>query len=185
VTLSDVSSIAPGLGVLIGQMEDAASEDLLDFDTWYISAFPRLVGALYLVGGDWSSAEDAANEACVRVAVRWSSSRQKTNLDGWAFVVGRNYIRRQAWRKKLEIQRSQTAAAVAGQNDGNESDVERLDVVQLLRNLPTRQRDIAVLHYMLDLPQEEVARRLRITRSTVASTVRELREKFSFHIDEE
>jgi RNA polymerase sigma-70 factor (ECF subfamily) len=166
-------------------MEDGAPEDLADFDAWYIGAFPRLAAALYLVGGDWGLAEDAANEACMRAVTHWHSQR-KTNLDGWAFVVGRNYIRRQAWRKKLEGQRSRTAAAAASaQNNENESEIERLDVVQLLRNLPTRQRDIVVLHYLLDLPQEEVARRLRISRSTVASTVRELREKLSPHLDEQ
>jgi hypothetical protein len=58
-------------------MEDGAPEDLADFDAWYIAAFPRLAAALYLVGGDWGLAEDAANEACMRAVTHWHSQRKR------------------------------------------------------------------------------------------------------------
>jgi RNA polymerase sigma-70 factor (sigma-E family) len=47
---------------------------------------------------------------------------------------------------------------------------ERRDVVAALRRLPGRQREVLVLRYYLDLPDEQVARDLGISASTVRST---------------
>jgi RNA polymerase sigma-70 factor (ECF subfamily) len=45
--------------------------------------------------------------------------------------------------------------------------VGRLEVADLLRGLPARQREVLVLRYLLDLPIEEVAAALGISANSV------------------
>ena len=47
--------------------------------------------------------------------------------------------------------------------------VETLALVEALRTLPVRQRQAIVLHYLADLPVEEVARTLAMPGGTVKS----------------
>jgi DNA-directed RNA polymerase specialized sigma24 family protein len=47
--------------------------------------------------------------------------------------------------------------------------VEALVLAQALRTLPVRQRQVIVLHHLVDLPVEEVARTLAMPEGTVKS----------------
>ena len=48
---------------------------------------------------------------------------------------------------------------------------DRRDVLAAVARLPARTREIMVLRYYLDLPQEEIAATLGISRGTVSSTI--------------
>ena len=47
---------------------------------------------------------------------------------------------------------------------------ERQEIIRALRCLPDRQREVLVLRYYLDLPDDQIAAAMRISRSTVRST---------------
>jgi RNA polymerase sigma factor (sigma-70 family) len=72
---------------------------------------------------------------------------------------------------------SAEAAAIA--------DEDRRAVLAAVARLPRRQREVLALRYYLDLPENEIAASLRISRGTVSSTAsralaalaRELREE--------
>jgi RNA polymerase sigma factor (sigma-70 family) len=51
------------------------------------------------------------------------------------------------------------------------ADEDRRAVVAALNRLPLRTREVIVLRYFLDLPQEEIAVALGISRGTVSSTI--------------
>jgi RNA polymerase sigma factor (sigma-70 family) len=57
---------------------------------------------------------------------------------------------------------SAESAMLAGQ--------DQRDVLAAVARLPRRQRQILVLRFYLDLPEDEIAATLRVSRSTVAST---------------
>ncbi len=48
--------------------------------------------------------------------------------------------------------------------------LERYGLVESLRRLPRRQREVVVLRYIADLPEREVAAALRTSVGTVKST---------------
>ena len=48
---------------------------------------------------------------------------------------------------------------------------DTIEVASAVRKLPTRQRQVLVLHYWLDLPVQEIARRLRISEGTVKNAL--------------
>jgi RNA polymerase sigma-70 factor (ECF subfamily) len=53
-------------------------------------AYPRIVGALIRVTGDWTLAEDCAQEALVSALARWPGDGLPANPGGWLMTVARN-----------------------------------------------------------------------------------------------
>jgi RNA polymerase sigma-70 factor (ECF subfamily) len=53
---------------------------------------------------------------------------------------------------------------------------EHVDLVRALRQLPLAQREVLVLHYVAELPLDEVARQLRLPLGTVKSRLNRARK---------
>jgi RNA polymerase sigma factor (sigma-70 family) len=129
--------------------------------------FDRLATVAYRVAfrllGEREDARDVAQEALARAYARWRTvagydeawvARVATNL-----AIGR-------WRKRrptVPID-DRHAAAVA---DPAGLALERHRLVQSLRRLPPRQREVVALRYLADQPEREVARLLKTTVGSV------------------
>jgi DNA-directed RNA polymerase specialized sigma24 family protein len=114
------------------------------FPEFFVSQYGRLRRLGFLLTGSWSEGEELAQETLVRIYWRWSLLR----------------------RLRLE-------ARHAGRDRAEAFDLgphEDLMVVRAaIRRLPARQRTVLVLRYHQDLPEQEVARLLRIPVGTVKS----------------
>ena len=62
---------------------------------------------------------------------------------------------------------------------------EGLAVAAAVRTLPRRHRQVVVLHYLLDLPVQEVARQLAVPVGTVKSRLARARSALAVQIDVE
>ena len=65
----------------------------MDFRSFYVQAWPRLVGQLYPLTGDLAAAEDAVQEAMLAAAGRWQRVSSYDAPEAW---VRRVAIRRAA-----------------------------------------------------------------------------------------
>jgi RNA polymerase sigma-70 factor (ECF subfamily) len=116
------------------------------------------------------AAEDAAQEALVRVWTHWPSVRDP---HAYAFLVATNVARRQ-WH-------ADTKQRVL--NERLDADARRRDREQpphatlrdLVNGLPARLRTPTLLHYYADLPTAEVARLLRRPPGTIRRRLMEAR----------
>jgi RNA polymerase sigma-70 factor (ECF subfamily) len=127
--------------------------------------YPRLVGAVALVTGDAAAAEDAVQEAIVRAWERSERGEQIAALDGWVATVALNLSRSRLRRLRVErLARPRLVAPPPVQPSG-----DRVDITRALAGLPRRQREVAVLRYVLDLSTEEIARQMRTSEGTVKS----------------
>jgi RNA polymerase sigma-70 factor (ECF subfamily) len=63
--------------------------------------------------------------------------------------------------------------------------VDGLAVAAALATLPRRQRQVVVLHYLLDLPVGEVARQLAVPVGTVKSRLARARSALAAQLDVE
>jgi RNA polymerase sigma factor (sigma-70 family) len=129
---------------------------------------PRLVGMLGLYCGDRDVAEDVAQEALIRLCRDWRRVRKLRAPDRWLHRVAINlahshYRRRTIERKALSI----FAARPRGDFDP-ETDVEALE---LLKNLPHRQKAALLLHYYLDMTVPEVAQVMEIPDGTAKTLI--------------
>ncbi|TMK90374.1 MAG: sigma-70 family RNA polymerase sigma factor [Actinobacteria bacterium] len=139
--------------------------DEVELQEFLRERYPRLVGAVALVTGDAASAEDAVQEAIVRAWERTERGEQIVALDRWVAAVAMNLSRSRLRRLRVErLARPMLVAAPPVQPSA-----DRIDVARALADLPRRQREVAVLRYLLDLSTEEIAEQMRTSEGTVKS----------------
>jgi RNA polymerase sigma-70 factor, ECF subfamily len=155
-----------------------ASDD--GFDEFYRGAFGRLVGQVYLVTGDLGDAEDAVQEAFARASARWSKVRDFSVPEQWVRRVAMNLALdglRRARRRLAALARLGPSPAVAPIS------VERVAVAEALQTLPRSYRQVIVLHHLLELPVEQVARELGIPTGTAKSRLSRGRRALASWLD--
>jgi RNA polymerase sigma-70 factor, ECF subfamily len=137
-----------------------------DFEDFYAATFDRLVGQLFLVTGDLHDAEDVVQEALTRAAVRWPRLRDYDAPEAWVRRVAMN-LASDGFRRA----RRRLAVAVRLQADAGmrPTPPEEPALSDALRALPLTQRKVVVLHYLLDLPVDQVAAELAVPVGTVKS----------------
>jgi len=152
-----------GSGVLGSVEEDTVDE--VELREFVRERYPRLVGAVALVTGDAASAEDAVQEAIVRAWERTERGEQIAALDRWVAAVALNLSRSRLRRLRVErLARPKLVAAPPVPPSG-----DRVDIARALAELPRRQREVAVLRYVLDLSTQEIAKQMRTSEGTVKS----------------
>jgi RNA polymerase sigma-70 factor, ECF subfamily len=136
------------------------------FEEFYTATVGRLLGQLFPVTGDLHEAEEVVQEAFTRAAARWSRLRDYDVPEAWVRRVAMNLAAdrgRNLRRQTKAILRLRPPPEVLP------GSVEVLALAEALRTLPIRQRQVLVLHYLVDLPVDEVARTLGMPGGTVKS----------------
>lgn len=103
----------------------------------------------FRLSGDREMAEDIAQEIGARALVRWS--KVEPYAEAWVARSTGNLALDQLRRRS----RRQHGPPVC-----SEITADRIDVVEALRALPRRQREVVILRYMADLSEQQVADRL-------------------------
>ncbi|MEV7243107.1 sigma-70 family RNA polymerase sigma factor [Streptomyces sp. NPDC093248] len=151
----------------------------MTFDELYQQGFTRVVRSLVLVGADQATAEDLAQDAFCVTYGRWDEVchyqspiawTAKTALNKW-HQHSRTQGRRQGLLAKVSALRS------LGREHRDLILVEkRLDVQRWLKQLPFRQREVIVLHYICDQSVSDIAVTLEISVGTVKSQLHDARQ---------
>jgi RNA polymerase sigma-70 factor (sigma-E family) len=150
-------------------------EVLLDADTaleqLYAAHWRGLVRLAVLLLRDQGAAEEVVQDAFVAMHLRWRSLRDPDRALAYLrqAVVNRS---RSALRHRGVVERyvarQQPALSVADPADASALVRDRRDaVLDALRALPTRQREVLVLRHYLELSETEIAETLGISRGSV------------------
>ncbi|HVE73566.1 MAG TPA: sigma-70 family RNA polymerase sigma factor [Mycobacteriales bacterium] len=139
------------------------------FDRFYAETYGALAGYALSLVGERAAADDLAQEAMVRVYVRWPLLR---DARPYAFRIVTN-LARDLWRRK---QTERLALRDVAGEHAAPPDVTVLDAVE---RLPAGLRDLVLLHYYADLPVEAVARAVRRPAGTVKRQLSEARARLS------
>lgn len=159
----------------------------------------QLVRVVYLLSHDERLAEDAAQEALVRAWERVDRGESFESLAAWTTTVALNWTRTQLRRRDVEHRvlgravRTGRATRVATPSDdrsgssptredagprrptGRESEHPTgplsSDVVAALGALPLRQREVVVLHYLLDQDLATIAEHAGISVGAVKNAL--------------
>jgi RNA polymerase sigma-70 factor (ECF subfamily) len=136
------------------------------FAELYHASYARLSDQISCYLGDAAEAEDVVQEAYLRTWQRWD--RIARYDDPFA------YLRRIAWNLATSRwRRLATAARHLGRQrppaQTAELKPDHVAIVAALRLLPEQQRRAIVLHYIADLPVDDVAQELGVPRGTVLS----------------
>jgi RNA polymerase sigma-70 factor, ECF subfamily len=136
------------------------------FEEFFAATYGRLVGLLFAFLHDRAQAEDVVQDAFATALLRWRVLRRYHDPEAW--------VRRVAFRRAIDHHRRTARQLRALRRLGPPSSLppvgaEHVDLVRALRKLPLTQREVLVLHYVVELAVEQVAAELRLPVGTVKS----------------
>ncbi len=139
-----------------------------DFDSFFLTHYPRVVRSLTAIGGNREMAADATQEAFLKAYARWRRIRRYSAPEAWVRRVAINRMndmrRAEDRRRAREAKVAEPEGALDGALGGVDGDG---DVAALLARLPERQRAAMALYYVDDLSVREVARVMKISNGAV------------------
>jgi|GEM_PF-251405 len=135
------------------------------FDAFCRSHHGSVVGLAFSLTGDWSTAEDLAQDAFLAAFARWDRLRGYDNPGAWVRRVVAN--RAVSWRRRAT---NELRAITRLGNRRTTTTVEPPEVDDALwaevRRLPRRQAQVFALTYVDDLDLDQVAAVLGISSGT-------------------
>jgi RNA polymerase sigma-70 factor (ECF subfamily) len=140
--------------------------DARDFAEFYSAHFAALTAQLYYHTGDLAEAQDVVQDAFCRAYDRWSV------VSGYDEPVA--WVRRVAWNLATSRWRRLRRGVELAVREHARTDLpgpgpDRVLLAGALRTLSARHRQAVILHYLEDLPVEEVARLMGVAEGTVKS----------------
>jgi RNA polymerase sigma-70 factor (sigma-E family) len=141
---------------------NGSTEPSPGFDAAFNDLYRLAYRVAYRILGDRGDAEDVAQEALARAALRWA--RLEDRPEGWVTRVASN----------LAIDRVRRRSRAQPPMTGPMGLVdpllgERGDLVAALRRLPRRQRQVVVLRFLADLTEVQVALEMGCSVGSVKS----------------
>jgi RNA polymerase sigma-70 factor (ECF subfamily) len=134
----------------------------------YARVCPRLVGLLVCMGGSRGDAEEVAQDAFVKLLLRWDTVCAYDDPEGWVRGVAvRMLISRMRRARVARFGQLRVAGRRADHHPAPTTDT--VDVAAALRTLSPAHRAVVVLHHAMDLPVEQVAVELGVPVGTVKS----------------
>ncbi|MFF7357049.1 MULTISPECIES: SigE family RNA polymerase sigma factor [Streptomyces] len=151
-----------------------------EFDLFYTAAYPRLVGQLYALTGDYAEAQDVVQEAFVRAWDRRSSVLSGDQApEAWIRTVAHR-LAMSRWRRARrwwELVRSESAPRPV-----REPSPDHVALVAGLRRLPEAQRTAIVLHHLCDLSVEQIAAETGVAVGSVKARLSRGRSALAAHL---
>ncbi|MEU5912456.1 SigE family RNA polymerase sigma factor [Micromonospora sp. NPDC047527] len=140
--------------------------DAQSFDEFYRSTARRMMRYGYAVAGDHTEAQDLVQEAFTRAWRQWGRLSEHPAPEAWLrLVVSRlandRWRRLHRWRVVLSRSGPPPTAPAPSENG--------VLLVHALRQLPATHRQALALHYLFDMPVEEIARETDVPVGTVKS----------------
>lgn len=128
-----------------------------------------LIRLAHIMLGNRQAAEDVVQEAFFGLYRRWSHLDDQAKALGYVRSSVLNGCRSQLRRKPtVELDGSDGRPVTSAESVVLTAE-ERREIVRALRCLPARQREVLALRFYLDLPDDEIAAAMSISRSTVRS----------------
>lgn len=160
-----------------GGHQDHAIEQ---FEDLFVREYPAIFRAAYLVVGDRELAREITQEAFCRLLMRWNRIRSYDRPGAWVRLVAIRLARRTKDRRVVD-----TGVALDIDLSSEELSTLRMDLDAAILSLSRMQRAAVVLHYMSDLPIDEVARTLGCRPATARVHLHRARARLAVLLNDE
>jgi RNA polymerase sigma factor (sigma-70 family) len=147
-------------------------------------SYPRIVAALIRVTGDWTLAEDCAQEALTLALERWPRDGVPANPGGWLMTVARNRALDVLRRATVERRKLQELALLSAPRapEGEEEVVDdrlRLIFTCCHPALALEARVALTLRTIAGVPTADIASALLVTESTMTRRLTRAKAKIA------
>ena len=136
--------------------------------------YVRILRSVGLVCDSQAAAQDAVHEAVARA---WERRARIEHFDRWVLAVALN-LARSRWRK-LRREWPLMHRDLADVDDSTAT----VEWLMVLRGLPRRQREVAVLHYVFDLEISAIAEIVRTSEGAVKNALFHARRSLAAALD--
>ena len=151
-----------------------------------VEAYPRIVAALIRITGDWTLAEDCAQEALAVALTRWAGDGVPANPGGWLMTVARNraldVLRRAGVeRRKLRDLAVLELTGAAGEVAPEEVGDDRLRLIFTCCHpaLALEARVALTLRTICAVPTVDIARAFLVSESTMTRRLTRAKAKIA------
>jgi RNA polymerase sigma-70 factor (sigma-E family) len=128
-----------------------------------------LIRLAHIMLGNRQAAEDVVQEAFLGLYRRWSHLDDRAKALAYVRSSVLNGCRSQLRRQPAaELEEADGPPAISAESAVLTAE-ERREVIRALRSLPVRQREVLALRFYLDLPDDQIAAAMTISRGTVRS----------------
>jgi RNA polymerase sigma-70 factor, ECF subfamily len=145
--------------------------DAESFALLAVAEHARLVRVTFLLTGDRAMAEECAQQALLRAWERVDRGQPFDSLTAWTTTVALNWYRSQHRRRRREAEALRRLAVVPPDRLPGPSLPLSSEVRAAVLALPLRQREVVVLHYLLDQDVATVARSAGISTGAVKNAL--------------
>ena len=152
-----------------------------EFTALYQARFSDLSAQLYAYTGDAAEAQDVVQEAFVRAWQRWHKIGEYDDPVAW--------VRRVAWNlatsrhRRVAVVRRFLSRATPPEHHP-ETSADHVALVSALRQIPERQRQAMVMHYLADMSVADIAREIGVADGTVKSWLHRGRIEMAKHLSD-
>ena len=146
----------------------------VELDLFVAHEYPRVVAAVGLITGNSQDASDAVQDAIVGY-LSAPPRHPVTNLAAWITVVASNKVR-DGYRRKAAERRALGRVGVAVDAVNDSLELLDTDVLAALNTLPLQQRQVCVLHYLLDQSVDTIAEGLGVSVGTIKTHLHRARK---------
>jgi RNA polymerase sigma-70 factor (ECF subfamily) len=156
--------------------------DPAEFDEFFRSNHRHLLGWIRLAGlADQAMAEEIVQDTMLVVFRRWQEIDQPR---AYAFMVAKHLALRAARREMARPRVEKSLAPDVTSSIGvPDSAGIRYDIDRAIQSLPRRQRQVAVLHWLIGWSTTEIAAALEVSPSSVASHLHAARTRLRAALD--
>jgi RNA polymerase sigma factor (sigma-70 family) len=148
-------------------------------------SYPRIVAALIRITGDWTLAEDCAQEALAHALERWPRDGVPANPGGWLMTVARNRaidVLRRATVERRKLQELAVLSVLGEPPPGKEELVDdrlRLIFTCCHPALALESRVALTLRTVLGVPTADIARAFLVTESAMTRRLTRAKAKIA------
>jgi RNA polymerase sigma factor (sigma-70 family) len=157
-------------------LELAANGDRTAFGGLVAAHHADLLRVCFVILGDPSLAEDAAQSAWIKAWRKLGQLREPDKVRPWLIAVAANEARQLARRRRLHPNRPP-------EEYGPEADPALTDLAVVLRNLSTDDRRLLTLRYVSELTSEEMGKFLGLTAGAVRHRLMRLVSRLRVELD--
>jgi len=155
----------------------------MDLDTFVATEYPKVVAAVGLITGNRQDAADAVQDAIVGFLAK-PPSRPITNVAAWITVVASNRAR-DLQRSKAAEERALAKIGVDDESTDDALESLDIDIKAAIETLPLQQKQVCVLHYLLDQSIETIAEGLGVSEGTIKTQLFRARKALATRLRKE
>ncbi|CAN5283252.1 hypothetical protein BH11ACT3_BH11ACT3_18590 [soil metagenome] len=155
----------------------------MDLDTFVATEYPKVVAAVGMITGNRQDAADAVQDAIVGFLAK-PPTREITNIAAWITVVASNRAR-DLRRSKAAESRALEKVGVNDETSDRIVDSLDIDVKRAIETLPLQQKQVCVLHYLLDQSVQTIAEGLGVSEGTIKTQLFRARKALAAQLRKE